>query len=140
MTDHEQTLRRLAVHDDKLVASLLAQRDPAIDGCSQDLRTLAFVRLAALFATTGAGGSYQSAVDCALAAGAAVEDVVGVLLAVAPTIGSGRLVAAAPLLARAVGYDVDEAFDCDQQGDRLGSKTHESTPQLGQHLRANGRH
>jgi 4-carboxymuconolactone decarboxylase len=120
MTDHEETLRRLAVHDDKLVASLLAQGDPAVDGCCQDPQTLAFVRLAALIATTGTGGSYQSAVDSALAAGAPVEDVVGVLIAVAPTIGSARLVAAAPLLARAVGYDVDEAFDRDQQGDRLG--------------------
>jgi 4-carboxymuconolactone decarboxylase len=120
MTDHEQTLRRLAVHDDKLVASLLAQRDPAIEGCSQDPQTLAFVRLAALIATTGTGGSYQSAVDSALAAGAPIEDVVGVLIAVAPTIGSARLVAAAPLLARAVGYDVDEAFDRDQPRDRLG--------------------
>ena len=120
MTDHEQTLRRLAVHDEQLVASLLAQRDPAIDGCHQDPQTLAFVRLAALIATTGADGSYQSAVDSALAAGAPVEDVVGVLIAVAPLIGSARLVAAAPLLARAVGYDVDEAFERDHRGDRLG--------------------
>ena len=120
MTDHEQTLRRLAVHDDELVASLLVQRAPAIDGCSQAPQTLALVRLAALIATTGTGGSFQSAVDSALAAGAPVEDVVGVLIAVAPTIGSARLVAAAPTLARAVGYDVDKAFEHDQMQDPVG--------------------
>ncbi|MGB0095558.1 MAG: hypothetical protein WBP81_23850 [Solirubrobacteraceae bacterium] len=113
MTDHAQTLRRLALNDDQLVASLLAQSHPEIAGCCRDAQTLALLRLAALIASTGTPGSYQSVVDSALAAGAPVADLVGVLIAVAPTIGSARLVAAAPLLARAVGFDVDEAFDRD---------------------------
>jgi 4-carboxymuconolactone decarboxylase len=71
----------------------------------------------ALFLSTSrlAGGpttaSYQSVVKSALAAGASVADIIDVLLAVAGTVGSARVVAAAPLLARAVGFDVDEAFD-----------------------------
>jgi len=111
MEDDERTLRRLAMNDDELVASILAQRAPTTEGC--DPQTLALIRLAALIASTGTPGSYQSAVESALAAGAPVEHVVGVLIAVAPTIGSARLVAAAPLLARAVGFDVDAAFDRD---------------------------
>lgn len=119
MADHEQTLRRLAVNDDSVVASILAQRDPAAGITCQDARTLALVRLAALIASTGTAGSYQSAVDSALAVGTPIEDIVGVLIAIAPTIGSARLVAAAPLLARAAGYDVDAAFD----DDRLETET-----------------
>jgi LuxR family transcriptional regulator, maltose regulon positive regulatory protein len=113
MRDHEQTLRRLALNDEKLVASMLAQNDGAIGGGCRDPQTLALVRLAALIASTGTSGSYQSVIDDALAAGAPIEDVVSVLIAVAPTIGSARLVAAAPLLARAVGFEVDAAFDRD---------------------------
>lgn len=113
MRDYEQTLKRLALNDEKLVASTLSQNQTEIGSGTGDPQTLALVRLGALIAIAGTPGSYQSAVDGALAAGAPVEDVVGVLIAVAPTIGSARLVAAAPLLARAVGYDVDAAFDHD---------------------------
>jgi alkylhydroperoxidase/carboxymuconolactone decarboxylase family protein YurZ len=112
MRDYEQTLRKLALNDDEVVASVLAQSQT--EGASgSDPQTLALVRLAALIAIAGSPGSYLSAVDAALAAGAPVEDVVGVLIAVAPTVGSARLVAAAPLVAGAVGYDVDAAFDRD---------------------------
>jgi len=110
MTDHEQTIRRLALCDDQLVVSMVAHSDPDLGG---DPRMRAFVRLAALIASQGASTSYQSVVESALAAGATVEDIIGVLIAVAPTVGGARIVAAAPLLARAVGFDVDEAFDDD---------------------------
>ena len=113
MADHEQTLRRLALNDEQIVASLLAQSGPEIAGGCRDPQTRALVRLAAVIASDGTCASYQSVVDSALAAGASVEDVIGVLIAVAATIGSARVVAAAPLLARAVGFDVDAAFDCD---------------------------
>ena len=56
----------------------------------------ALVRLAAVIASNGAPASYQSAVDAALAAGAPVDDLIGVLIAVAATIGNARVVAAAP--------------------------------------------
>jgi 4-carboxymuconolactone decarboxylase len=113
MTDYELTLRRLAVSDDRLVASLLAQSDPAIGGerDAEPMRPL--FRLAALIAGDGTCASYQSVVEAARAAGASVEEIVDVLIAVAGTVGSARVVAAAPLLARAVGFDVDEAFDGD---------------------------
>ena len=47
----------------------------------------------------------------ALAAGATEEEVAGVLLAVAPVIGLGRIVAAAPGLAVGLGYDIDAALE-----------------------------
>jgi len=114
MTDYEQTLRRLAVSDDRLLASLVAQSDPAIAASARDAQIHALVRPGALIAIEGSGASYVAVVESALAAGASVEEVIDVLLAVAATVGNARVVAAAPLLARAVGFDVDAAFDVDE--------------------------
>jgi 4-carboxymuconolactone decarboxylase len=114
MTDYEQTLQRLAVSDDTLVASLLSQRTPDIGASCDTERMRALFRLAALIAGEATTASYRSVVESALAAGASVEEIIDVLLAVAGTVGSARVVAAAPLLARAVGFDVDEAFDSDR--------------------------
>jgi hypothetical protein len=114
LIDYEQTLRRLAVSDHRLVASVLMQSD-AVSGLGrrdEELRPL--FRLAALIAGGGTCASYQSVVESALAAGASVEEIIDVLFAVAGTVGSPRVVAAAPLLARAVGFDVDEAFGSDE--------------------------
>jgi 4-carboxymuconolactone decarboxylase len=110
MTDYELTLRRLAVSDDRLVASTLAQSEPAIGVGHRGEQMRPLFQLAALIAGDGTCASF---VASALAAGASVEEIVDVLLAVAGTVGGARVVAAAPLLARAVGFDVDEAFDCD---------------------------
>jgi 4-carboxymuconolactone decarboxylase len=111
MPDYELTLRMLALNDERSVAALLAQGDFESSGGCSDPQVRALVRLAALIAISGAPASYQSAVDAALAAGAPVEDLIGVLIAVATTIGSARVVAAAPRLARAVGFDIDAAID-----------------------------
>jgi 4-carboxymuconolactone decarboxylase len=109
MADHEQVLRRLAVSDDRLLESVLSRSDTD----ARDPQMSALVRLAALIALMGTCASYQSVVESALAAGASREDIIDVLLAVAGTVGSARVVEAAPLLARAVGYEVDEAFEDD---------------------------
>jgi hypothetical protein len=46
----------------------------------------------------------------ALAAGASLQEIVGVLIAVAPAVGVARTVSAAPELALAIGYDIDLAL------------------------------
>ena len=47
----------------------------------------------------------------ALASGATVDEIVGVLIAVAPTVGLARVVSAAPAVAAAIGYDIDAALE-----------------------------
>jgi alkylhydroperoxidase/carboxymuconolactone decarboxylase family protein YurZ len=47
----------------------------------------------------------------ARAAGATNEEITGVLLAIAPVIGLGRIVGAAPGVAGALGYDIDAALE-----------------------------
>jgi 4-carboxymuconolactone decarboxylase len=79
--------------------------------CGPDPRTAALARLAAAVALGATHASYQRVVDEARAAGASDDDVVGTVHVVASTVGVPRIVAAAPGLALALGYDVDAAFE-----------------------------
>jgi 4-carboxymuconolactone decarboxylase len=63
------------------------------------------VRLGALVAVGAATASLRRTVQLALAAGATETEIVGVLVAVAPTVGLARVVATAPKLATAIGYE-----------------------------------
>ena len=79
-----------------------------------DPKTHTLVCLGALLATHASPSSYQASVEVALAAGASADEIVGTLVAVAPAIGLGRVVSAAPDLALALGYDVDAALEAHQ--------------------------
>jgi 4-carboxymuconolactone decarboxylase len=73
--------------------------------------TAALARLAVAVALEASPASYRRVVDEARAAGASDDDLVGTLHAVAPAVGLTRVVAAAPGLALALGYDVDAALE-----------------------------
>ena len=73
-----------------------------------DAKTLALVRIAALVADGGAVPSYGELADAAVDAGASAAEIVEVLVAVVPIVGLPCVVAAAPKLAMALGYDIDE--------------------------------
>ncbi len=105
------TLRRLAIHDDAYIGSVLARglRDTVPSGL--DAKTHAMVRVGALVAVGAAPTAYMCAIEAALEAGATEQDIVGVLTALLPTLGPDRVVAAAPGLGLALGYDVDEALE-----------------------------
>ena len=70
--------------------------------------------------------SYASVVRLAERAGVSAAEIVGVLVAVAPYIGIARTVSAAPELALAVGFDVDDLIERDRDGFR--SSLREVTP------------
>lgn len=76
-----------------------------------DAKTLALVRLGALVAIGGAEPSYGVQTDAAVDAGATAVEIVDVLVAVIPVVGSPRVVAATPKLALALGHDVNEAME-----------------------------
>ncbi len=107
----EDTLRRLTLGDERMLASIESGPGVHVGPCTLDPRTSALVRLGALVALDAAGASYQREVDLALAAGATVEEIVAVLTAVAPAAGSARVMSAAPRVALAVGYDVEAALE-----------------------------
>ena len=105
------TLRKLAIHDDAYIGSVLARglRDTVPSGL--DAKTQAMVRVGALVAVSAAPTAYMCAIEAALEAGATEQDIVGVLAALLPTVGPDRVAAAAPGLGLALGYDVDEALE-----------------------------
>ena len=111
MAKHEEALRDLAVNDERFVENVLAMQLANIEASGLDPKTHALARLGALIALDAAPASYQWNVGMALAAGATVDEVVGVLIAVAPTVGLARAVSAAPELALAIGYDIDAALE-----------------------------
>lgn len=76
-----------------------------------DDKLAAMVVLAALIATGGGSSSYRRCVDAAIAAGASAEEVVDLLIAVAPTVGLALLAPATTELAAALGYDIDRALE-----------------------------
>jgi 4-carboxymuconolactone decarboxylase len=81
-----------------------------------DPKTLSLVRLGALIAVNGAVPSFGAHADAAVNAGATVDEIVAVLFGVVPIVGLPRVVAAAPRLAMALGYDTDDAEDAPQLG------------------------
>ena len=111
MPDYKEILRRLALGDEAFVASVLGMGCDTAVVSQLDQKTYALARVSASLALDGAPSSYQSNVELALAAGASVDEVVGCLIAVVPTIGLTRAVSAAPELALALGYDVDAALE-----------------------------
>jgi alkylhydroperoxidase/carboxymuconolactone decarboxylase family protein YurZ len=111
MATYKETLRSLALHDERFVESVLGMGRDTVDASRLDQKTHALVRLGAEFAIDAAPTSYQATIDLALAAGASVDEIVGTLIAVAPTVGLARVVSAAPELALALGYDIDAAFE-----------------------------
>ncbi len=104
----EELLRRLALNDERSVASVLSGGPPSGDAAALDPKVDALVRLGALLAVGAATTSLRPTVDLALALGATEEEIVAVLVAVGPAVGLARLVTTAPRLAVAIGYDLDD--------------------------------
>jgi 4-carboxymuconolactone decarboxylase len=111
MATHEENLRRLALHDERCIETMLAMRVQSGQASGLHPRTDALVRLAALVALGADSVSYQWAVGAALAAGGTVDDIVGTLVAVAPISGLARVLSATPEVALSIGYDIDAAFE-----------------------------
>jgi alkylhydroperoxidase/carboxymuconolactone decarboxylase family protein YurZ len=118
MVDYRETLRSLALNDERFLDSVLGMGRDTVPASGLDPKTHALVRLGAALAIDAAPSSYQSGVEVALAAGASLDEIVGTLIAVAPTIGLARVVSAAPELALAIGYDIDAALEAPEGDDR----------------------
>jgi 4-carboxymuconolactone decarboxylase len=100
----ERNLRRLALNDERFLRSALA--DPGVS-TDLDAKTQALIRLGALLSVGAGTVSLRWTVEMAAAAGASDEEIVGVLLAIAPAVGHARVVGVAPQLGTALGYDFD---------------------------------
>jgi len=102
-------LRCLAINDSAFGEGCLRGAEGESGGL--DPKTEALVRLAALVAVGGAGPSYGEQADAAVSAGATAAEIVEVLVGVVPIVGLPCVVAAAPKLAMALGYDLNDALE-----------------------------
>jgi 4-carboxymuconolactone decarboxylase len=103
-----EALASLALGDpDSLAAGLELRADwQARSGL--DARSFALVKIAALIAIDAPPASYLWQVANALDAGVTPEDILGVLIAIAPEVGGPRLVAAAPEIMVALGLSLPD--------------------------------
>jgi alkylhydroperoxidase/carboxymuconolactone decarboxylase family protein YurZ len=103
----EDTFHGLSVHDQPLLEGLLEMRLQNIQASGLDAKTHALTRIASLIAMDGAPASFVWQVGAALEAGATSEEILGVLVAVGPIVGTARVVACAPEIAVALGMDME---------------------------------
>jgi alkylhydroperoxidase/carboxymuconolactone decarboxylase family protein YurZ len=107
----EEAFRRLTIGDTGLIVSLGDEDAPRRLGVRLDPRTEALVRIGALIALDAPPASFRCAVEDAQRVGARQEDLLATLMAVAGTVGTARVVSAAPRIALAAGYDVEAALE-----------------------------
>jgi 4-carboxymuconolactone decarboxylase len=107
--DYTDRLRRLAINDERIAEDDLGDLGVAPDGL--DAKSLALARIAALVAVGGAEPSFGSQADAAVSAGATPAEIVDVLVGIIPVVGLPRVVAAAPKVAMALGYDLEDGTE-----------------------------
>jgi alkylhydroperoxidase/carboxymuconolactone decarboxylase family protein YurZ len=111
MARFQETLRRLAMIDEGFV-----ENDAGLGlglGKTSALapRTAALLHVAASVAIGSPAVCLEWSATRALAAGATDDEIADVLLAIAPVAGLSRIVAAAPEIATALGYDIGAALE-----------------------------
>jgi 4-carboxymuconolactone decarboxylase len=105
----QETLRRLAIFDEKLVEAGFGLNQAEVSAL--DAKTTALLQVAVPVALGMSAVCLQWSVGRALAAGATNDEIADVLLAIAPVAGLGRVVTAAPEIAAALGYDIEAAIE-----------------------------
>lgn len=108
---YQDILRKLAIIDEGLAGDQAGLMLGLPNSRALDPKMAALVRVGALAAIGAPEVCLEWSASRALAAGATEDEITGVLLAVAPVIGLGRIVAAAPGVACALGYDIDAALE-----------------------------
>jgi len=97
----------VAQHDASALEGVLKARSDNLEASGLDPKTYALVNIAALIAADAAPASYVFQVAFALDSGVTPEEILGLLVALNPTVGNVRIVSAAAEIAFALGIDLD---------------------------------
>ena len=106
-----EMLRRLAMIDESCLENQAGLALGLTEGSSLDSKTAALLRVGAAAAIGASPVCLEWSTGRALIAGASEDEIVDVLLAIAPITGLGRIVTAAPEVALALGYDTQAALE-----------------------------
>ena len=96
-------------HESPVLDLLTKMTMDSIEASSLDPKTLMLVRIAGLVAVDAPPASYLLNIGAAGEVDVDAEDVQGVLLALAPIVGTARIASAATKLTRALGLAIDIA-------------------------------
>jgi 4-carboxymuconolactone decarboxylase len=107
----QETLRRLAMIDEGFIENEARLGLGLPKTSVLDPKTMTLLQIAALAGGGAPAVCLEWSVGRALAAGASEDEIGDVLVAIAPVAGLGRVVAAAPGVATALGYDVAAALE-----------------------------
>ena len=115
MTNPNETLQVLAEGDLSVLNVLLRMTEGSLEESGLDPETFMLVRIAALTTLDAAPTSWLVNLELSGEAGIAPERIVGVLVAIAPVIGTARVVSAAGKIVQALGLASTLAENTDQQ-------------------------
>ena len=107
----QETLRRLAMIDEGFVEDEAGLGLGLAAASALDPKTAALLQVGVSVAIGSSAVCLEWSAGRAMAAGASEDEIADVLLAIAPVAGLGRVVAAAPDVATALGYDVAAALE-----------------------------
>ncbi len=107
----QETLRRLAMIDEGFVEDQAGLGLGLAGTSALDPKTAALLQVGVSVALGSPAVCLELCAGRALAAGASEDEIADVLLAIAPVAGLSRVVAAAPDVATALGYDVAAALE-----------------------------
>ena len=107
----QETLRRLAMIDERFVEEQAGLGMDLARTSALHPKVAALLQLSASVASGAPSMCVGWSTGRALAAGATDEEIADALLVIAPVIGLGRVVCAAPDVAAALGYDIEAALD-----------------------------
>lgn len=122
MSSAEDGFRRLTIGEPAFIAAVASREGRPLDVRPLDALTEALLQIGVLIALDAPPSSYRAAVEAAQRAGARLEELLAVLVAVAGTVGSARIISAAPRIALAAGYDVEAELE------RIGPAGPETQP------------
>lgn len=108
---YQEILRRLAIVDEKFAVDQAGLVLDPPGARVLDPKTAALVRVGVLAAIGAPEVCLEWSGSRALAAGASEGEITGVLLAIAPVIGLGRMSGAAAGVAGAFGYNTEAALE-----------------------------
>ena len=106
------------IRDDRYIESLLAEDRIGAAEAGIEPRAHALIRVGALIAMNAAPPSYMSATEAALQPAQPTRRSSATLIVVMPIVGVAHVVSAAPNLGLAIGYDVGDALESLENGQR----------------------
>jgi len=110
-TRFQETLRRLSMVDERFVEGEVGLALRLDEASSLDAKTRELVRVSSAVAIGSPAVCLEWIATRAMAAGASEDEIADVMLAIAPVVGLSRVVAAAPDVATALGYDAAGALE-----------------------------